>query len=163
MAFRTETKVIDGLEVKTTQLPAMRGLALYSRLGRVDMPVPILATLDRDSSAPLEVGFSHMPHDEVAALVREILASTHCTHGGKITPLGSDDAIIRVFSGNLKQLLAVCWFAVQVQFADFFAAASDTASASDEAPAETAEESPSISTPTSKRRRLRTGSSTPGA
>lgn len=162
MAVRTETRVIDGLEVTTTQLPAMRAGPLYARLGGANAPVPLLATLDPASVGGVQMLFSGLPPDDVGPLVREILASTHVIHEGKVTPLLADDPINRVFSGRFKLLLAVCWFSLQVQFADFFEAASAMASDSPSEPEPAEAASPSTSTKTSRRVRLRGNSSPTG-
>lgn len=166
MSLRQETASFAGLSFTTTTLPALRGLALYAKLGEADSSVPFLSMLDRADSNMFALSVSYIPPDSAQALLRDIFAATTVIAGGRVESLGGDDAINRVFTGKVLTMLQVAWWVIGVNFADFFEAGSDSRSASDESAPEPAvktenEAKPSDSIPTRRRVRSRGGSSTP--
>lgn len=121
MGLRTETRTIDGLDVTTTQLPAMRASVLFAKLGRIVGPA--LAQLGTTNLGGL-VGlvFQNLSPADVPALTQEILASTTVLLDSKAVPLGQPGMIDLVFSeqGRLPALLKVLRFSLEVNYSDFF-------------------------------------------
>lgn len=152
MGLRHESRVIDGLEVTTAQLPVMRASALMARLGRVFTPaltkIGSLAdlTLSDDVSAlapALMALFEQLDGGEAQALIRESLAGTSVIQDGKQIPLSSEEAINLVFTGRLRTMLLVMKFALEVNYADFFDVGALAKLKGRGAPAATKEASPS--------------------
>lgn len=130
MGLKSESRNIDGLEVRSSQLPALRTLALSARLGRVAAPalskmggltlksnVADLLPAIMDLCTRLEEG-------EIESLACEILAATSVQvdegRGPKLIELNNRQAINGVFSGRFKTLLYVIMFALEVNYSDFF-------------------------------------------
>jgi len=150
MALRTETREIAGVEVTSTQFPAMRSLRLMTRLGKV--LAPLLGGLDGvdlktlkmtsqiDLSAlgrALSAAFVQLAEQDAAQLALDILASSVALVDGRRVELTSTAKIDGVFDGNLKGLLGAIRFAVEVNYGDFFSGAApdaDTPSSPEESP-----------------------------
>lgn len=128
MGQKTEKKTIDGLEFTTTQLPAMKGLALGTRLGRALGPAlakasGLAGTQDVAELAPaIAALFSTLDGAEAQALTKDILISTQVEMEGKLISLNSTEMIDHVFTGRLGALLQALRFALEVNFSDFFTA-----------------------------------------
>lgn len=131
MGLKTEIRTIDGLEVRSAQLPALRTLALSAKLGRV--AAPALGRLGglslRSSVADLIPAImdlcSRLGEGEVESLATEILAATSVTvddgKGPRLVTLNNRQAIDSVFSGRFRTMLYVIVFALEVNYSDFFA------------------------------------------
>lgn len=128
MGQKTEKRVIGGLEFTTTQLPAMKALALSARIGRAVGPAlaeasGLSGSMEVARLAPaISALFAKLDGTEAQGLAREILASTSVVYEGKLIQLGDNGMIDHVFTGSLGDLFAAIRFAVEVNFADFFAA-----------------------------------------
>lgn len=117
---------IDGLEVSTVQLPAMRAHRLFWRLGkvapyvaaRVDLFKLDWSSVEGMAPALLEL-FGRLSVEESEALMREILAGTSVTMDGKSISLDRVEMIDHVFSGKLPALYSVVAFALVVNYKDF--------------------------------------------
>lgn len=135
MGQKTEKKTIGELEVTTTQLPAMKALALSTRLGRAIGPALASAAglddgMNVSALAPAVAAlFTTLDGAEAQALTKEILQSTTVVHDGKQIHLGDASMIDHVFTGRLADLFAVVRFALEVNFTDFFDALTSAASA----------------------------------
>ncbi len=128
MGQKTEKKTIDGLEFSTTQLTAMKGVALGTRLGRALGPAlakasGLAGTQDVAELAPaIGALFSTLDGVEAQALTKDILAATQVEYEGKLILLNTTEMIDHVFTGRLGTLLSVIRFALEVNFSDFFTA-----------------------------------------
>jgi hypothetical protein len=128
MGQKTEKKTIGELTYTTTQLPAMKALALSTRLGRAIGPaLAEAAGLSGDASVSklgpaVTALFSRLDGAEAQALTRDILAATSVEMDGKVIPLGDAAMVDHVFTGKLQDLFAVIRFSLEVNFSDFFAA-----------------------------------------
>lgn len=125
--LKTEDREIEGLAVKTTQLPALRALNLMAKLGRVLAPivgsVPGLSMQAFDLSRlgpALGLIFAQLNEGEASKLAREILVSTRVTVDGKFIELTSDAAINGVFDGRIPALLLTMGFVLEVNYSGFF-------------------------------------------
>lgn len=135
MGQKTEKKTIDGLEFTTTQLPAMKALALGTRLGRALGPAlakasGLAGSQDVAELAPAVAAlFSQLDGPEAQALTREIFVATQVEFEGKLIPLATTEMIDHVFTGRLGALLSTLRFVLEVNFADFFTALANVKSA----------------------------------
>lgn len=131
MDFKSQTRTIEGFEITVQVLPATRSLPLLPRITRVVAAATAMGfDLDSDISRVLV----HVDGAELLSLATELLASAQVKHEGRLRTL--DRATIDlVFTGRIKALLAASWFAVQVNYADFFADASATEPAAEASPA----------------------------
>lgn len=143
MALKSDTRIIDGLEVRTSQLSALRSLALSARLGRV--AAPALSALGAGHGSLKAAGgamlipaltdlCSRLSEGEIETLACDILASTSVVlddgKGPRIIPLNSRQTIDLAFAGRFKTMLLVIGFALEVNYADFFDTAADEKSPS---------------------------------
>lgn len=116
MPAKTETKTIDGLEVTTTQFPAMQAVGLFARLARVDGGQNI----------------GKISPDELQSLIADCLRSTTVTMrpaGGqaRLVPLTSQADIDAVFSGSFATLIKTWGWVVDINFGTFKQGARETA------------------------------------
>jgi hypothetical protein len=132
MALKNDTRIIDGLEVRTSQLPALRSLALSARLGRV--AAPALAALGASGGSLKGAGEALIPaltdlcsrlsEGEVESLACDILAATSVViddgKGPRVLTLNNRQMIDLAFAGRFKTMLLVIGFALEVNYADFF-------------------------------------------
>jgi len=129
--LKTEMKEIGGLRFTTTQLPAMRGFKLFTKLVKVAGPIlGALGELDPEASmasvaGPLAAGLQNLDPEEVVSLSLEILVNTSAVvtdqTGDRKIELTTRENIDKVFNGRLRTLLEVLAFAIRVNFSDFFA------------------------------------------
>jgi hypothetical protein len=129
--IKTESKTVDGIQVTTTQLPAMRAFKLFFRLVRLIGPA-LGAFGDFDPKTDLKevmkamspsfmAAFSSLDPEEATALACAILENTVAFIPGQGNiQLNNQAALDIVFSGRVKAMLNVVVFAVQVNFSDFF-------------------------------------------
>ncbi len=128
MGQKTDTRTIAGMEVTTTQLPALRAFALLNKLGRILAPalakaadLKVSTDMDVSALAPaLGELFANLHPEESGQLAKEILAYTSVIHNGAKIDLGSANMIDHVFTGEFKGFLMTMLFAIQVNFSDFF-------------------------------------------
>lgn len=129
MGLKTEQKIIgegeNAIEIRTTQLPAMRAQALMARLVRLVSPglsrITMDTELDMNSIMPALAGlFGSLDEAEVASLTRAILASSAAVLDGKIVPLDRDDTINAAFAGKFTSMFGALRFALEVNYQDFF-------------------------------------------
>lgn len=126
MGLQTKELEIDAdgvtLQVKTTQLDAMKALRLATRLLKI-----IAAGGGDRSSEGIGRALMLLDGDEVLAIAREVLARTIVVvPGSGAISLTDDMSINRAFEGRLMALLRTIKFAVEVNFAGFFTGAAQS-------------------------------------
>ena len=133
MGLKTETRIIGGVKVKTTQFSALRSFRLLSRLGKVLAPsLAKVAGVDFNSGVENMELSSFLPAltdllgnldpDEGQKLIRDLLAGSTAEVDGKLFPLDTDEQITLAFGGDLPALLSAARFALEVNYGDFFGA-----------------------------------------
>ena len=129
--IETKQRDIQGLQVTTVQLPAMRAYGVFSRLGAILGPalaeldianVQGMSMSDDIGSLGPAVGKLLAGLSTDTALVLSLLQSTTVVVDEAKIDLLSEAAINKVFTGNFLGLLATLKFAIEVNFADFLAA-----------------------------------------
>lgn len=133
MALKTETATIRGRSVTTTQLPVLASYMLFAKLSKLVGPAlasvkgleidSLEALLTNNDLSVLGAPLTALAVEVLAAdkaLPREILACTAVVVEGRRIELTSEDAINVAFEGDLVGLLSTVWFAVRVNYADFF-------------------------------------------
>ncbi len=144
----TETREINGFAVTCKQLPVVRSLKLMAKVANIAMPImgqlaPFLEPdgeggvrlkpVDMDKLAvPMASIFAKVGEDNIQSLMRDLLMSTsvmiELDDGQRaLKQLDSDDMINMVFGGDLKTLLMVMGFSLQVNFRSFFPAGGPSA------------------------------------
>jgi hypothetical protein len=140
---RVETKEIDGISITTEQLRPTRAYRLAWRLVKVLGPVlgqfipaaaadgasmrDVVGAARKAGPALLGAAFAEIDDDAIAgALTSELLSLTTATLDGKRYELAREDARDTVFDGRLPALFRAVWFALEVNFADFFVDASSS-------------------------------------
>lgn len=136
MGVKTEKATIGGLDVRTTQLPAMRAFSLLTKVGRILAPVLSGATalldskgnlnLDKDVSALAPVlgeALGALEDQGAAELAAAILVQTSVVYEGKLLELGQAHHIDLVFTGRLMTMLQVLAWVLKVNYADFIGGA----------------------------------------
>jgi hypothetical protein len=126
--LKTEKRVIDGLEITTTQLPALRSLGLFNKLGKVLAPalssIPDTFSFEHTEVASLAPAFvtifGAMEAGEAQALACNILESTNVELDGKVISLTDPRMVDLVFSGRLPTMFKAIAFVLEVNFSDFF-------------------------------------------
>lgn len=93
--LKTETRTIGGFSVTATQLPCMRGLALLPKLHLMD-------------------NFALATGGELQTFVRELLSGVTIQKQGARIDLIGDEAIHAALGGDVKALLDVVRFAMEV-------------------------------------------------
>lgn len=133
--IKTEKRDINGLQVTTVQIPAMKAYAVFARLGAVLGPA--LAKLGDVKIANLEDEVEKLGPAAGALLsglagdtdlVLALLQSTSVVKPGEDGKLentdliGGETAINKIYTGDFLALLLSMKFAIEVNFADFLAA-----------------------------------------
>ena len=121
--IQTKKKNIEGLDVEVTQLPAMRALEVFARLGNMISPaIPHLSglTLESDAIPLLGALLRHVDPPVLLSLSKDVLSNTRVLVDGKMIPLSDNDLINLAFNGRLKALVQTIRFALEVNFSDFF-------------------------------------------
>jgi hypothetical protein len=123
---KTRSIQLNGHTFNVTQLPAMRALKLFQRLGKTAGPalahgLASAATMVNDEEPDLSglavaVGmlFDRLSESEVEGLTRELLASA--TYDGSSMVMSNFDAL---FQGELPSLFKLLAFALEVNFGNF--------------------------------------------
>ncbi len=121
----SQTKLIEGLAVKSTPLPPMRALDL----------VPELAAAFDPSGAENDIGMfiavaKGLGGGKLRHLLPQILAGTTVTitQNGQPVPvmLTSPEALDLAFDGHMRAFIGVVAFALEVSFRDFFEGGAQT-------------------------------------
>lgn len=119
MALRSETRTIDGLDVTTTQLPAMRSFVLLGKLLKIAGPA--LGELGEANIGKLvSMVAQSIDPAELPGLAREVLEQTTVISDGRQVQLNSIPLIDNVFNGRLPTLLKVLRFALENGYSGFF-------------------------------------------
>jgi hypothetical protein len=127
-SLKTEKREIDGVVLMTTQLPSTRAFRLFARLMRTLAPAAgalRFVTLEADITtlAPaLGRIFEELNPDDAVALSLAALQSTAVIVDGKQIELTSEAMLDIAFAGKPLMILQAVKFAIEVNFADFFAA-----------------------------------------
>lgn len=131
MSRLTKSQTIDGTVFTVTQLPSMRSLKLMHRLMRVTGPALFklagggksVSLKDVDLSAAGEAAqlfFGSFSDNDLEALTREILDSATVDHEGRTIPLLP--VFDLVMAGKVLTIFKLLWFALEVNYGDFFGA-----------------------------------------
>lgn len=132
MAIETKTREIRGLQVHTTQLPVRKAYKLAPKIGMIIAPalgeLPEGLDLESDVSAlgpAFSKLFSALDDAEQDNLMEALLQGTSVVvpNIGMLS-LSTPEHIDTAFAGNLMALMQTLWFALEVNFADFFEGAS---------------------------------------
>ena len=155
-----EDREIQGRKFKVIQFHVITGIAVMARITNIIMPVlgRLAPYLEKDNEGglrlksidpanlaiPLATVFASVGDDKIVDLVCDLLKQTSVfvyAKDGTVTlrKLDSSANINRTFGGDLKLLLAVAAFSLQVNFKDFFKGAAAKATAEDETATTTVE------------------------
>lgn len=141
--IETKTKTIDGLTFTSTQLPPLKAYPLSARVASILLPVlskfDALGLTSMDPDVFMDLGAAKVlpalePLLELLAkkenedLPQKLLQATTVDipdANGEMTRLVliSPDAINRAFQGRGMTMFKAMWFAVEVNFRDFFGGA----------------------------------------
>lgn len=136
--LKSETRVIGGHTVTSTQLPSTRSFGLLTKLGKILSPVvgelgPLfdakaglagLLTQDVSKIGPaLTALFGHLADEDLGKLQSEIFAHTRVMRDGRLLELRDPNIVDLVFGADLKALLGALAFAIEVNYRDFFSSA----------------------------------------
>lgn len=144
--IETKTKVIDGLTFMSTQLPPLKAYPLSARVAGIVLPafsrflssglqfddVDKFLAQDAGKLVPvLEPLLEALGKKENEDLPQKLLSATtvHLPDAAgqvSVLPLLTAEAINHAFQGRPMTLYKALWFAVEVNFADFFGGASKT-------------------------------------
>jgi hypothetical protein len=131
LGLKTAKRDIAGMEVRTTQFPALRAMGLLTTLGRIlSGSAGKLASVAGGSTSigDLDIGsaasaigalFEQVDATEAQQIAKDILAQTSVVTDEVIEDLAQKGAIDRVFSGSLLVMFKVMAFALEVNFGDF--------------------------------------------
>lgn len=129
MSLKTESRVIEGLSITCTQMPAMRSYSVFARLGKVLGPaIGALAGVDTEG------GVENMDAQELAPALSALLGglvddeplALALLQGMSVNANGAEILITDAakvdlaFSGNFKAMLLALKFSLEVNYADFF-------------------------------------------
>lgn len=116
MALDTVTREIDGMEVRTTKLPARRALALGTRVAKIMVS---MSDAERGQAAAIAAALTHIEGDEAVKMAADLLAFTSVIKDGRLVDLNSEAMIDHVFTGHLPTMLKVIMFSMEVNFGNF--------------------------------------------
>ena len=131
--LRREEKQIGANTFAVNQMPAMRALKMSTRLGRLFGPAmaklagsgPPASLLDVDTSAlspAISMLFDGLTESEIESLTKELLATCEVQIDGKWVELfGKNPVFDLVMGGDVLGIYKLIYFAVEVNYADFFA------------------------------------------
>lgn len=133
MALKVITEEIDGLQVRTAQLPALQAYDLLTRLGEIITPaLTVIASLEGEALLDQDLGalapvlasvFAKIKGAEGKALIKDTLALTSVVEDGSLIELTSQARIDEAFTGRLLTMFKVMAFAIRVNYRDFIDAA----------------------------------------
>lgn len=149
--IETKTKVIDGFTFASTQLPPLKAYPLSARVASILLPAftrLMSSGLDFSDADKffaqdaakllpvLEPMLETLAKKDNEDLPQKLLAGTTVQipdeqGNATLISLASPEGINRAFQGRGLLLYKVLWFAVQVNFADFFAGASKNSQTKD--------------------------------
>ncbi len=119
MADAIEEMKIGDFQIAVSRLPAMRGVKLSARIGRVVGPA-MMKAFQNGLEGDVDLGvvsvllFDRLGPDELEAVLRELFATTTCD--GK--PLMQVFDVL--FAGKLDLVIPLVRFGFEVQFGSFF-------------------------------------------
>lgn len=119
MGIRTESKEIGGRLITVTQFPPLRACELAPRVAKAMAPALLSGIPDNG----IAVLFSELTPQEVRSLTITLLECTTARHDGKELLLNEVN-INTVFAGSIEDLFAAAFFSAEVNFGNFFGAAS---------------------------------------
>jgi hypothetical protein len=119
-------RLSNGHKLRIAPIPAMRSLALMSRIAKVASKpfLQQLATGEFNTVTFIILVSSQLDPETIQDLARESLRSATLEVDGKLVELDSDEAINQVFTGQMFALLEATKHAIEVHYGDFFAKAS---------------------------------------
>lgn len=128
-----ESKTIEGLEVTVVKLEPVAAYMLLARVGPVLLPALLASkgvqlTGGIESLAPAaKAMLDGLTPEAAKAIMLDVFQSTSVIVRSAGEPrrydlCGGIGEINKAFAGKFKGMLAALWFAIGVQFADFFAA-----------------------------------------
>lgn len=126
MGLKEDSRDIDGITIRTIQLPPLRAFPLMAKLGKILSPaLGQLGDVSMDSDikelAPaLGELFSQLDERDAQSLIMEIFASSAAQLPEKLVPLNTVEMINTVFAGRFLTMLKAMKFVLEVNFADFF-------------------------------------------
>jgi len=129
--LKTKTETIDGYTVTCTQHAVVRQAVLQVRVTNLLAPAAqdirlLFAAMASEASAIKVLFFcaGHMKPEELPPFFNEVLSSTFVVHQSDVGPqkheLGTSEAQNRAFPGALLTLWRVVFFALRVNYEDFF-------------------------------------------
>jgi hypothetical protein len=124
----TQDREIDGMQWQVSQLPGMRGLKMFNKLGRILGPAmgkALAAGMDSKKgeinavalSEAIAVLFDRLSEAEIESITRELLA-TAVVDGKPLFP-GAFDLLMQ---GRTMTVLKALLFAFEVNYGSFFGA-----------------------------------------
>lgn len=125
MPLKTETKTIDGLDVRVTQFGARRAHRLNFRLLRLLGPtlLPIAARGEIDlGNLDLGAALASLDEREAEPLLLEVLAGTQVVVDGRVLDMNRPEMLDAAFDGRLLTMYKAALFALQVNYGDFIGA-----------------------------------------
>lgn len=139
MSLESKTRVIEGLNVTCTQLPALKAYSVFARLSKAIGPaitelsgvdftkVEVVEDADgvesveglniADLAPALSKFLEGIAEDEALALA--LLATVTVRRGGMNIDLLDDVSINTAFAGKFKAMLLTLKFCLEVNFSDF--------------------------------------------
>ena len=131
MGLKTETRIIDGMEITVQQLPARKGFALMGQLMGIAAPAfqkaeglsmnDGVAALLPALGAAFEKLTPKKLDDVMAQLFATATVVCDTDNGKRQYELNRPEHIDEAFAGKLKAMFSALKFAAEVNFADFFA------------------------------------------
>lgn len=133
--IKVETREVAGYSVTVTQHAVLRQAVLQVRLGKIvsgmagSMGMPrllagIVAGGEQAALQMLPLVFAELQESEVVPLIGEILRNTFAVQQTDTGPAKHEfttpEAINGAFAGDLLTLYRVLWFALEVNYRDFF-------------------------------------------
>lgn len=133
MALAVEERTIDGLRIRTVQLPPIRATRLEAKIIRLSAPavrefrgvnvtaLETLGDLDIGAVAPvLAALFANLDDKMVTELIRDtLICTTVIDANGRGIECTSEDGIDAAFEGKNAALLKAMAFVIEVNFKDF--------------------------------------------
>lgn len=118
MALKTETKTIGQHSYTVTQLDAVRGRKLATRIARVFGPA--LDGISKDAAAAIGAALKGLSEEDVDYVCDTFAASSTVTGGQYGARAPSLESVFSVhFAGNYGEMLAWLAFCFQINFASF--------------------------------------------
>jgi hypothetical protein len=126
MKLKTESVMLDGVLVETTQFAAMRAYGLMAKLAKVLGPaMGVLAEVNSETrmeemGPALGMALANVSPTDAQALLLDVLAGSVAEVDGRRFDLINQNAIDEVFTGRLKTMFKALGHALKVNYSDFF-------------------------------------------